>query len=48
MRDYCIISFNKTYNLNYTLKIKEKGRNEDINVTNMKNYTNVKKGKEKY
>ena len=32
----------------YTLKIKEQGRNEDINVTDMKNYTNVKKEKKKY
>lgn len=48
MRDYCIMSFNKTYNVNYTLKIKEKGRNNDINVTDMTNYTNVKKEKKKY
>lgn len=48
MRDHCIMSFNKTYNVDYTLKIKEQGRNEDINVTDMKNYTNVKKEKKKY
>ena len=48
MRDHCIISFNKTYNVDYTLKIKEQGRNEDINVADMKNYTNVKKEKKKY
>ena len=48
MRDYCIMSFNKTYNVDYTLKIKEQGRNEDINVADMKNYTNVKKEKKKY
>ena len=48
MRDHCIISFNKTYNVDYTLKIKEQGRNEDINVADMKKYTNVKKEKKKY
>lgn len=48
MRDYCIMSFNKTYNVNYTLKIKEKGRNNDINVADMTNYTDVKKEKKKY
>ena len=48
MRDHCIISFNKIYNVDYTLKIKEQGRNEDINVADMKNYTNVKKEKKKY
>lgn len=48
MRDHCIISFNKTYNVDYTLKIKEQGGNEDINVADMKNYTNVKKEKKKY
>ena len=48
MRDHCIISFNKTYNVDYTLKIKEQGRNEDINIADMKNYTNVKKEKKKY
>ena len=48
MRDHCIMSFNKTYNVDYTLKIKEQGRNEDINVADMKKYTNVKKEKKKY
>lgn len=48
MRDHCIVSFNKVYETNCTLKIKEQGRNEDINVLNMKNYTNVKKEKKKY
>ena len=48
MRDHCIMSFNKTYNVDYTLKINEQGRNEDINVADMKNYTNVKKEKKKY
>lgn len=43
MRNHCIVSFNKVYESNCTLKIKEQGRNEDINVLNMKNYTNVKK-----
>ena len=48
MRDYCIMSFNKTYNVNYTLKIKEKGRGYDINSADMTNYTNIKKEKKKY
>lgn len=48
MRNHCIVSFNKVYETNYTLKIKEQGRNEDINVLNMENYTNVKKEKKKY
>ena len=32
MREYCINSFNRIYHLNYTLKAKEEGRNQDINV----------------
>ena len=48
MRDHCIVSFNKVYETNCILKIKEQGKNEDINVLNMKNYTNVKKEKKKY
>ena len=38
MREYCINSFNRIYNLNYTLKAKEEGRNVDINVANMNEY----------
>ena len=37
-RVYCINSFNRIYNVNYTLKEKEEGRNIDINVANMKDY----------
>ena len=35
MREYCISSFNRIYNLNYSLKDKEEGRNIDINVANI-------------
>ena len=47
MREYCIITFNKVYGLNYSLKIKEEGRNQDINVKNMTNYRELKKEQEK-
>ena len=47
MREYCINSFNRIYNLNYTNKIKEEGRNQDINVKNMTNYKELKKEQEK-
>lgn len=47
MREYCINSFNKIYDLNYSLKIKEEGRNQDINVKNMTNYRELKKEQEK-
>ncbi len=47
MRIYCINSFNRIYNLNYTLKTKEDGRNQDINVKNMTNYRELKKEQEK-
>lgn len=48
MREYCINSFNRIYNLNYTLKEKEEGRNVDINVANMTNYRKVKKEQEQH
>ncbi len=48
MREYCINSFNRIYHLNYTLKIKEEGRNVDINVANMNEYKNFKQEQEKY
>lgn len=48
MRLYCINSFNRIYNLNYTLKIKEEGRNVDINVANMNEYKKFKREQEKY
>ena len=47
MREYCINSFNRIYNLNYTLKSKEEGRNQDINVKNMTIYIFLKKEQEK-
>ena len=43
MREKCIKSFNKKYNLNATLKTKEKGRNKDIHVKDMQNYQELKK-----
>lgn len=48
MRIYCINSFNRIYNLNYTLKTKEEGRNVDINVANMNEYKKFKREQEKY
>ena len=46
MREYCINSFNRIYNLDYTLKEKEEGRNIDINVANMNDYKKFKREKE--
>ena len=48
MRVYCINSFNRIYHLNYTLKVKEEGRNVDINVANMNKYKKFKREQEKY
>ena len=48
MRVYCINSFNRIYNLNYILKVKEEGRNVDINVANMNEYKKFKREQEKY
>ncbi len=48
MREYCISSFNRTYNLNYSLKDKEEGRNIDINVASMKDYNKFRKEQEKH
>ena len=42
MRNCCIKSFNKVYEQNYQLKTKEKGRNQDIPVSQMQNYNKVK------
>ena len=47
MRNCCIKSFNKVYQENYKLKEKQKGRNQDIKVTDMQNYNKVKKQYEK-
>ena len=50
MRELCIKEFNETYNLNYTLKLKQEGRNLDINVNDMVHYQqstrNIKKSQE--
>ena len=43
MREKCIESFNNIYNLNASLKTKEKGRNKDIHVKDMENYQELKK-----
>ena len=43
MRNACIKSFNKFYSMDIKLKEKQKGRNQDINVKDMSNYTNMKK-----
>ena len=48
MREYCINSFNRIYHLNYTLKLKEEGRNVDINVANMNEYKKFKREQENY
>ena len=42
MRILCIESFNREYNLDNSLKTKMKGRNIDINVKNMDNYSLMK------
>lgn len=43
MRNACIKSFNKFYDMGIKLKEKQKGRNQDINVKDMTNYSNIKK-----
>lgn len=47
MRTLCIEEFNEEYNLNTSLKKKQKGRNRDIHVSNMDNYIEMKKQLEK-
>ena len=47
MRTLCIEEFNQEYNLNSTLKKKQKGRNMDIHVSDMDNYIALKKQLEK-
>ena len=42
MRILCIEEFNQEYNLSYYLKEKQKGRNRDINVKDMDNYSAMK------
>lgn len=43
MRNACIKSFNKFYDMDFKLKEKPKGRNQDINVNDMGNYREIKK-----
>ncbi len=43
MRNACIKSFNKFYDMDFKLKEKQKGRNRDINVNDMGNYIEIKK-----
>lgn len=43
MRKSCIKSFNKFYDIDFKLKEKQKGRNQDINVKNMGDYKTFKK-----
>ena len=43
MRTACIKSFNKFYDIDFKLKEKQKGRNQDINVKDMGDYKNFKK-----
>ena len=43
MRNACIKSFNKFYDMGFKLKEKQKGRNQDINVNDMVNYREIKK-----
>ena len=43
MRNACIKSFNKFYDMNFKLKEKQKGRNQDINVKDMGDYRKIKK-----
>ena len=43
MRNSCIKSYNKFYEVDTKLKEKQKGRNQDINVNDMKNYKKIKK-----
>ena len=46
LRERCISEFNEIYKTNYTLKEKETGRNLDIKVKDMKDYSNFKIEKE--
>lgn len=47
MRNACIKSYNKFYDVDSRLKAKQKGRNQDINVNDMSNYREMKKKLEK-
>lgn len=43
MRNACIKSYNKFYDVDSRLKTKQKGRNQDININEMGNYRGMKK-----
>ena len=43
MRNACIMSYNKFYEVDTKLKEKQKGRNQDINVKDMGDYRKIKK-----
>ena len=43
MRNACIKSYNKFYEVDTRLKEKQKGRNQDINAKDMSNYKKIKK-----
>ena len=43
MRNACIKSYNKFYDVDSRLKTKQKGRNQDININEMGNYREMKK-----
>lgn len=43
MRNACIKSYNRFYDVDSRLKAKQKGRNQDINVKDMDNYREIKK-----
>lgn len=47
MRKFCIEKFNEVYEQNATLKQKQKGRNQDINVNQMDGYSELKREQEK-
>ena len=43
MRNACINSYNKFYEVDTKLKTKKKGRNQDINVKDMGDYRKIKR-----
>lgn len=43
MRNACIKSFNKFYDMDFKLKEKQKGRNQDINIKDMGDYREIKR-----
>lgn len=43
MRELCINEFNEVYKLNNIIKKKQKGRNQDIHISEMSDYQHIKK-----